>query len=287
MEALTAFEKAIMLDPDHREAQREVARLQERYAFEETTTWRTQKEEAYRKGFIKEESKLLYERARAAFQAGDLLLAKETLEYLLVLMPDHPYARADLEKVEEKLLRRRHSAALEKSSLKKETRQIVRTPFEPFEHAQRPPMERTAPSRMQEPLSQPGTSEEPAHDLMKRIATGYAAKGSMLQEMEEIDAAIAYYQKAIQIERSPQVANNLGILYERKGLLDKAEKAYRSALALDAKHLAAHTNLALLYEKMGRFEEAAKHWKVRVELGSPDDLWTQRARTHLETQKIP
>jgi Flp pilus assembly protein TadD len=114
-------------------------------------------------------------------------------------------------------------------------------------------------------------------------AESYRTKGYEAQQRGDIDTAIEWYQKAANI--SPGYAsphNDLGILFETKGWLDRAEAEYEKALAIDPSYKEVHTNLALLYERKGELEKAAFHWMRRYKLGSPEDPWTQEARSRLE-----
>lgn len=114
-------------------------------------------------------------------------------------------------------------------------------------------------------------------------AESYRTKGYEAQQRGDIDAAIEWYQKAANLR--PDYAaphNDLGILFETKGWLDRAEAEYEKAIAIDPDYKEVHTNLALLYERKGELEKAAFHWMRRYKLGSPDDPWTEEARSRLE-----
>ena len=55
---------------------------------------------------------------------------------------------------------------------------------------------------------------------------------------------------------------NQGLNFFKKGLLQKSETSYRSAIQLNPNHLNAHMQLGLLLSKMLRFEEATTHFQV-------------------------
>lgn len=102
--------------------------------------------------------------------------------------------------------------------------------------------------------------------------------GLELQRSGDYDGAMRYYQKALMSDpKYAAVHNDLGILYEQRGLDEKAKNEYLAALKADAQYSKAHSNLALLYEKTGDLNKAYYHWKQRAQLGRPDDPWTQRA----------
>lgn len=114
-------------------------------------------------------------------------------------------------------------------------------------------------------------------------AKSYRLKGYEAQDGGDIDVAITWYQKAISLDTEYAAPHNdLGILFEAKGWLDRAEEEYLKALALDSDYEKAHTNLALLYERKGELEKAAFHWMRRYKLGKPNDPWTYEARQRLE-----
>lgn len=114
-------------------------------------------------------------------------------------------------------------------------------------------------------------------------AASYREKGYKAQELGDIDIAISWYQKAINLDANYAAPHNdLGILFEAKGWLDRAEKEYQKAIAIDPNYEKSHTNLALLYERKGELEKAAFHWMRRYRLGKPNDPWTYEARRRLE-----
>lgn len=109
-------------------------------------------------------------------------------------------------------------------------------------------------------------------------AKQYRARGYQAQQSGDLESAIVFYQKACALD--PKYAyphNDLGVIYELKGLLDKAEGEYKKAIAIDPNFASAHMNLALLYERMNRIEEAIPHWIKRIILGDPEDEWTKKA----------
>ncbi|MFH2144918.1 MAG: tetratricopeptide repeat protein [Candidatus Omnitrophota bacterium] len=107
--------------------------------------------------------------------------------------------------------------------------------------------------------------------------------GLQMQKKGDLDGALKYYQKAIEVDPNyATVYNDMGILYEQKEMDEKAKMAYLNALKADPRYIRAHSNLALLYEKSGDYNKAYYHWKQRVELGKPKDPWTLKAKERLE-----
>jgi Flp pilus assembly protein TadD len=125
-------------------------------------------------------------------------------------------------------------------------------------------------------------SEDNLTELQKQ-ARSYRREGLEQQSLGNLDSAMSLYQKAIQLDPSYAVAyNDLGIIYETYGWGDRAEENYLRALKLDSNFLSAYSNLALLYENKRDLNKAFFYWKKRLELGSPDDLWTQRAKKRMD-----
>jgi len=109
-------------------------------------------------------------------------------------------------------------------------------------------------------------------------AREYRQKGYQAQQAGDIELAIVYYKKAIALDPHYAVPHNdLGIAYETKGLLDKAEQEYLIAIRINPDFAEAHMNLALLYENMNKIDQAIPHFIKRVELGNPNDPWTKKA----------
>jgi tetratricopeptide (TPR) repeat protein len=109
-------------------------------------------------------------------------------------------------------------------------------------------------------------------------AIKYRSQGQKALQLGELDKAIEFFKKSC--KKDPEYAlahNDLGVVYELKGIDNQAELEYKKALKIDPKLASAHMNLALLYEKIGKREQAVEHIVERIRLGSPDDPWTQKA----------
>ncbi|MFH1459626.1 MAG: tetratricopeptide repeat protein [Candidatus Omnitrophota bacterium] len=107
--------------------------------------------------------------------------------------------------------------------------------------------------------------------------------GLEMQRLGDFDSAMKYYQQALLKDPNyAAVHNDLGILYEQKGLDEKAKMEYLNTLKLNPHYIKAHSNLALLYEKLGDNNKAYYHWKQRVVLGNENDPWTQKAKERME-----
>ncbi len=115
--------------------------------------------------------------------------------------------------------------------------------------------------------------------VLQKEARLYRDQGLAYQRNGDLEGALSFYQKAVELDPSFAVAfNDLGVIFEAKGQTDRAEESYLRAIAIDPTYLSVYTNLALLYENKRELEKAAAFWKKRAELGSPDDSWTKNAR---------
>lgn len=111
----------------------------------------------------------------------------------------------------------------------------------------------------------------------------YRNQGVELQRANDLDSAMAFYQKAAELDPLYAVVHNdLGVIYEAKGWIDRAESSYLKAINIDPSYLSPYSNLALLYENQHKLDQAAFFWQKRAEMGSARDPWTQRAASRLE-----
>ncbi|MDD5565866.1 MAG: tetratricopeptide repeat protein [Candidatus Omnitrophica bacterium] len=137
--------------------------------------------------------------------------------------------------------------------------------------------------------SNAGIVGEESTDLseLQKQARLYRNQGFQYQSSGDFDRALAFYQKAIQLDPAYAVVyNDLGVSYETKGLPEKAEELYLKAIHIDPYYLSAYSNLAALAENKGDFEKAAYYWHKRYttgkELGLARDAWTIKAKERLE-----
>lgn len=111
----------------------------------------------------------------------------------------------------------------------------------------------------------------------------YRQQGIEEQGHGNLEAAMVFYQKAIAMDSSYAVPyNDLGVIYETYGWLDRAEESYKKAISIDSNFLSAYSNLALLYENKKDFKSAYYYWKMRVDLGSECDPWTNKAKERID-----
>ena len=91
--------------------------------------------------------------------------------------------------------------------------------------------------------------------------------GTLFKEQGKIDAAIAEYQKAIDLD--PKYAlphNNLGVIFKEQDKIDAAIAEYQKAIDLDPKFAMPHANLGDIYKRRGEPEKAISEFTRAVAL---------------------
>ena len=136
------------------------------------------------------------------------------------------------------------------------------------------------------PVGKQGAPELEQGTELQKTAKEYRNQGYEAQKIGNLDLAMSYYQKSIEYDPTYAPAfNDLGVIYEAKGFTDRAKQGYLQAIAIDPNFMSAYSNLAMVYENERDLDKAAFYWKKRIELGSPDDPWTQKAKKRLEDIK--
>jgi len=101
-------------------------------------------------------------------------------------------------------------------------------------------------------------------------ATAHNSLGKALAEQGRNDAAVVEYRTAIEL--NPDYAdahNNLGVILADRGRLDAAAARFRHALAIKPNYAIAHNNLAKILVKQGRSDEAIVEYRNAIE-SDPD-----------------
>ncbi len=88
---------------------------------------------------------------------------------------------------------------------------------------------------------------------------------ALLEDEGRVDDAIVQYQTALELSpRNPDILDNLGFAFFKKGWIGKAIEQYRVALALNPRHADARANLGLALSKLGRTEEAMEQYRLAI-----------------------
>jgi len=94
------------------------------------------------------------------------------------------------------------------------------------------------------------------------IAQYYFSQGEYYLEKGQNNLAFEMFDKAQEIGYDISwVSNNIGIIYESKGLIDNAIENYKKAVVANPFSAVAHYNLGLSFSKNGMIEEAIKEYK--------------------------
>lgn len=94
-------------------------------------------------------------------------------------------------------------------------------------------------------------------DLMRRVEA--------LQSQSRLEEASLLYERWLAISRDPMryaALYNHGALLQALGHMAKAESAYMQAIELNARFGQAYINLGLMYEKMGLHDKALSQWSA-------------------------
>lgn len=121
-----------------------------------------------------------------------------------------------------------------------------------------------------------------------RVLASVPARQFSPDQRRDLEAAVEEF-KRVQYVNGDQPGShlNLGVLYEQLGQADRAEAAYRKALALDPYFIPARFNLANLYNRMGQNAEAESVLREGIER-TPDDgeLFYSLALVLAEEQRL-
>ncbi|HTM10272.1 MAG TPA: tetratricopeptide repeat protein [Verrucomicrobiae bacterium] len=97
--------------------------------------------------------------------------------------------------------------------------------------------------------------------------TAFNNFAGLLAEDGRFDEAIAYYQRALEIDpRFDDARSNLGNALAAQGKTEEAFAQYREALRLNPNSLITHHNFALTLARHGRIDEAIEHYRKALEI---------------------
>ncbi|RMG54209.1 MAG: tetratricopeptide repeat protein [Acidobacteria bacterium] len=109
----------------------------------------------------------------------------------------------------------------------------------------------------------------------------YTNLGDVLVMMDERDAALRYYRRALEVDpRSVRAQTNLGTTLAEMGRLDEAERALEKAVLMDEHYVYAHFNLGLILAARGERERALYHY--RMALQTDDQAHRQAVQAAIE-----
>jgi len=121
----------------------------------------------------------------------------------------------------------------------------------------------------------------------KKKLTGALKEAFQAQDLDQSNPEITGFIERIDFDPAGAAAyNDLGAVYEAANILDRAEKSYLKALKLDPQLLSAYVNLALFYEKQRDLEKAEVYWTKRAELGTSDNPWKEKAARRVKDLRM-
>lgn len=141
-------------------------------------------------------------------------------------------------------------------------------------------------SEVQGELAQARHHYERAADTASELAEAWRALGDLLLRMEEWAGSVAAYERAISIERSPPILNNLAWALAQEGRdLTRAEALARGALAEDPSDRYMYLDtLGVVLTIRGQGKEAATMLEEALGL-TPTEAPKQRALIFLHLGK--
>ncbi|MGD0338305.1 MAG: tetratricopeptide repeat protein [Bacteroidota bacterium] len=110
-----------------------------------------------------------------------------------------------------------------------------------------------------------------AIDLDPKYAKAYNGLGNAYYGKANYDKAMSLWEKAIELDPKYAAAyNNLGNAYKDKGNYDKAIPLYEKSIELDSNFAAAYNNLGLAYVDKGNYDKAMSLYEKAIELDPKD-----------------
>lgn len=112
----------------------------------------------------------------------------------------------------------------------------------------------------------------------------YRKRGYQAYKEGNLDKAYQFFKKAVLLApENPILHNDLGIIYERRGLKELAIKEYLEAIRIEPRYPAPYMNLALLYNELGARDKVIFYLKERIRLGKKKDFWYKKALAMLKS----
>jgi Flp pilus assembly protein TadD len=103
--------------------------------------------------------------------------------------------------------------------------------------------------------------------LAPEDARAYNNLGTMLQDSNELSAALTLYRLALEREpRSAEILINIGSVLQVQGHMSTAAEHHHRALAIDPRQSRAHFNLGVIDHFLGRDREAIEHLDEAIRL---------------------
>jgi tetratricopeptide (TPR) repeat protein len=93
------------------------------------------------------------------------------------------------------------------------------------------------------------------------------SKAELLYSKNDLDAAMRGFIFVLSLHpENTEATNKLGLIYLKKGMLNKAETTFRQLVEMDAKNPIYYSNLGLAYYSQGKLEEARENYEKAIQL---------------------
>ncbi|MBI3684160.1 MAG: VCBS repeat-containing protein [Acidobacteria bacterium] len=97
------------------------------------------------------------------------------------------------------------------------------------------------------------------------------------------DAALVYWNDALERQPNAEAANGLGLMFARQGRTEEARDWFEKAIAIDPKHAGARNNLGVLFGERREWEKAIETFEAGIrEAGEDETLYLNLARSHIQ-----
>jgi len=114
--------------------------------------------------------------------------------------------------------------------------------------------------------------------------------GSFHMNQGNIDEAINYYKKSLEIEPGAyQTLNALGLAYAMKGNFQEALTQFQKCLKINPRFTEARNNMAMIYQELGQIDMAEMEYKKAIEdrnYQSRENPYYNLARLYLSEDKL-
>jgi tetratricopeptide (TPR) repeat protein len=126
----------------------------------------------------------------------------------------------------------------------------------------------------------------PAEDLSTLVSEAWNERAQMMLSIEDTIGALNALSRSIEINnRNVAAINSTGILYFRRGDIEKSEILFRKAVAIDSMHAPAFFNLGMIVWSKHDYLEARNYWLTASKLAPEDDdmvYWLALAEKKLQ-----
>jgi tetratricopeptide (TPR) repeat protein len=133
--------------------------------------------------------------------------------------------------------------------------------------------------RLGDPAAAQGTLEAYVAAASGALSALYYSLCTLAEAMSaDLDAAVRVGEEGLRVHAaSPALANNVGVVFERKGFSERARELYERALELDVELPQASKNLGDILYRGGMYEQAARSYEraLRANPHLGDDVYAK------------